>query len=144
MSETEEHLTKLFSEWIKAEELLHEAEKRLSETSQVLQLEVNGLSSKVKRVREEIGEVLQKNGVLETIIPGKVMDYKVYFPTPKESVKVEDVNAVPDEWCRVERKANLKEIGEYMKGLREVDAPLPNWAIFQTGETKVSWKAVKK
>jgi hypothetical protein len=86
---------------------------------------------------------MAETGKVEVLLPGAVTDFKIGWSTPRETVRVEP-DAVPDEFCKIERKPRLKEIGEYLKGLRDAGEPFPNWGGFQTGASKPAWKAVKK
>jgi hypothetical protein len=71
------------------------------------------------------------------------MDFKIGWTTPRETVKAEP-DATPDQFCKIERKPKLKEIAEHLKHLRQANLPLPNWASFERGASKLAWKAVKK
>lgn len=144
INEGEKELMEAFAKVLSREEILREAEAKLKEATTELSRLVNHAEIDLKQAWEEVDNFLRENGVTETIIPGRHMDYKVSYGTPRESVKVIDPEAVPDEFVKLERKPKLKEIGEMLKKLRESGQALPNWATFQWGERKLGWKAVKR
>ena len=92
----------------------------------------------------EIAALMGESGEFEVTLPGQANDFRIGWNTPRESVDVPDVAAVPDEFVKIERKAKLKEIGEHLKKLRDQNAALPNWARFERGERKLQYKVVKK
>jgi len=106
--------------------LVHVADKALSDAWGVMQ------------------NLMKETGEVECVIPGNAVDYVVSYSTPRESVKVEDVDAVPEEFVKIERKPILKDIGEHLNKLRDIGVSLPNWAVFQLGESKLQWRTRKK
>ena len=116
----------------------------MAEATTLLGMKVTGAENALSQAWEAVQKLMAETGEPEVLLPGAVTDYKIAPSTPRETVKVESPDAVPDEFCKIERKPRLKEIGEFMKGLRDQNLPLPNWARFEHGASKLGWKAVKK
>lgn len=138
-----EKLMESFAKVLKAEDAAREAKARLQEMTSVLEREVTLAEQAMAAAWQEVQDHLAETGEYEVTLPGSVTDYKLYWTTPSQRVKVEP-EAVPDEFCKVERKPKLKEIAEALKKWREAGDPLPNWARFEAGASKLAWKAVKK
>jgi hypothetical protein len=136
-------LVEAFAEVLKAEDTLREAKTKFQEAAAVLEREVALAEQALKAAWVDVNDLLAETGEFEVTLPGSVTDYKLYFTTPTQRVKVEP-EAVPDEFCKIERKPKLKEIGDYLKQLKEVGGSPPNWARFEAGESKLAWKAIKK
>jgi hypothetical protein len=146
MDEIQEHEQKLmaaFGKVLAAEDRVAEAKSKLDEAVAMLGLERSTAETALTAAWGEVALLLNETGEVEVLLPGSVTDFRVGWTRPRESVRA-DPEATPDEYCRVERKPKLKEIGEYLKGLRDGGLALPNWASFQPGEPKLAWKAVKK
>jgi hypothetical protein len=142
----EEHKQRLlvaFGAVLSAEERVSDVKRRQDEATILLQQERNGAEAALEKAWMEIQGLLAETGEVEVILPGEVTDFKITWSSPRETVKVEP-EAVPDEFCKTERRPRLKEIGEYLKGLRDAGLDLPNWGSFQTGSTKLGWKAIKR
>ena len=142
----EDHKQRLlvaFGAVLAAEERVSDVKRRQDEAATLLQQERNGAESSLEKAWIEVQELLAETGEVEVILPGEVTDFKIAWSSPRETVKVE-TEAVPDEFCKIERKPRLKEMGEYLKGLRDGGLDFPNWASFQTGATKLGWKAIKR
>lgn len=103
-----------------------------------LQKDLDWAKKESDQAREVMKEAMQTTGEYELDLKGEYCDYKVYYTTPRKSVKV-DVEAVPDEFCKIVKTPKLKEIGE----LLESETP-PNWARYELGESKLTYKMVKK
>lgn len=88
--------------------------------------------------RIALSDEMAANGVMEDTIEGDLVNYKLYYTTPRISVKA-DADATPDEYCKLERVPKLKEIKEFLD-----DGNLVNWASLQPGESKLAYKVVKK
>lgn len=107
-------------------------------------MQISKHEATVERIWQQIAKLMQETGEYEVIIPSDVMDYKISYTTPKESVKVLDVESLPDQFVKVEKKPKLKELGELLRSLRECGANLPNYAVLEMGEPKLKWTAIKK
>jgi hypothetical protein len=90
--------------------------------------------------RVSVQEELAGTGEYEVNVPGEYCDYKIYFTTPRASIKVISAYAVPDEFCKTERIAKLKEIKEYLDTVKD----LPNWATIEMSQPKLTYKIQKK
>ncbi len=84
-----------------------------------------------------IDAIMKESGEFEVGLTIGHNHYKINYSTPRQSVKIVDIDAVPDEFCKIERKPKLKEIGELLKNGNT------NWAMFELGEKKLQWKAIK-
>jgi hypothetical protein len=91
-----------------------------------------------------IAKLMAETGEVEVILPDLAQDYKLAYNTPPEKVDVPDESAVPDEWCKLERAVKKKELLSYLKGLRDVGDPMPNWATLQRGSASLGYKLIKK
>jgi hypothetical protein len=143
IQEHEQKLLVAFAAVLAAEDRLSDVRTRLEQATTLLQQERTGAEAALERAWVEVQNLLAETGEVEVLLPGQVTDFKIGWGKPRETVKAEP-EATPDEFCKIERKPKLKEIGEHLKGLREGGLPLPNWASFHTGEPKLWWKAVKK
>jgi hypothetical protein len=132
-----------FAAVLRAEQEVSAAKTVLDEAVTPLRQKLTGAETRLTSAWVEVERLMGSTGEFEVLLPGDVTDYKISFSTPRESVDV-DADAVPDEFCKIERKPKLKEIGEHLKGLRDSDQPLPNWGRFKLGERKLGWKAIKK
>jgi hypothetical protein len=145
-SEIEDHHQRLlaaFGAVLRAEDAVSDVKRRQTEAEALLQQERNRAESEMEKAWEEVGRLMAETGEPEVLLPGEATDFKIAWSTPRETVKAEP-DATPDEFCKIERRPKLKEIGEHLKQLRKGGIPLPNWATFQLGTSKLGWKAVKK
>ncbi len=128
----------LFGRLVKASNALSEAE--VAEKERVLQAKeaISKLKVAAESARVELESFMRENGLLEAVVESGCIDYKLSIANPRASVKV-DEDAVPDEWCKIERKPKLKEIGDYLKLGGQV-----NWARFEVGAASLQWRPVKK
>jgi hypothetical protein len=143
IQEHQQHLLAAFCAVLAAEEKVSDVKRRQEEAAILLQQERNGVETVLERAWIEVEKLMAETGEVEVILPGDVTDFKIAWSTPRETVKVEP-EAVPDEFCKMERKPRLKEIMDYLKGLRDASLDFPNWASFQTGSSKLGWKAIKR
>jgi len=118
---------------------------------------IAGIKSELARLKDDQGlherelesawqamaQLMADTGEVEVILPDTSIDYKIAYSTPRETVKA-DPDATPDEFCKIERKPKLVEIGKHLNQLRDSGQPLPNWAQFEAGANKLTWKAIKK
>jgi hypothetical protein len=146
MDAIQEHEAKLmaaFGKVLNAEEQVSAAKMKLEEATTTLGLEKSTADAALSAAWGEVASLLKETGEVEVLLPGSVTDFKVGWTNPREGIRA-DPEATPDEYCKIERKPKLKEIGEHLRGLRDGGMPLPNWASFHLGEPKLAWKAVKK
>ena len=139
MSSHEEQLMQHFAKVLKADAAIAEAKTKKQEAEAKAKLAINAAEKQARDAWDAIEALMKETGEYEVLLPDNHIDYKICYTTPRQSVKV-DESAVPDEFVRIERKPKLKEIGDYLKTL---DTP-PNWASFERGEPKLTYKAVKK
>ena len=81
---------------------------------------------------------MKEGGEYEVFIEDITHDYKIAYQKGREKVIIADESAVPDEFCKIERKPKLREIAEHLKTAQT------NWAKFERSEPKLQWKIVKK
>lgn len=129
---------------LRAEDRIRLAKSELDDATSRLKLEINQGEHDLAVAWEGMQALMAETGEVETTLPGAANDYRIHWTSPRESVKVEDADAVPDEWCKIERKPKLAEIGKMLKGLAATGGQFPNWATLERGEAKLAWKAVKK
>lgn len=137
-------LSELLAAIIRSENEVSQIESDLAERGIAAKIKIAELETVQIEKWAEIKAHMEETGEYEIILSGSATNYKICYSAQRESVKVSDPNAVPDEWVKTERKPKLKEIGDYLKALREAGQPLPNWANLELSEKRVSWKAVKK
>lgn len=125
-----EHLIK----WLEADKQIAEINIKIAE----LQKEKALYERSTEEASIAISDEMSANGVIEDIIEGELINYKLYFTTPRMTVKV-DAAAVPDEFCKIERVPKKKEIKEFLEAGNQV-----NWASLERGASNLSYKAVKK
>lgn len=86
--------------------------------------------------------LMQEQGVTEETVEGQGAKYKIHQTKPRGSVKVADVDALPDEFVRVKKEADKKKISDFLKGLPP--EKMPNWATIEHGAPKVTYSVLKK
>jgi hypothetical protein len=128
-------MEELFMAWLEADNAVHAIKERIK----AQETELAKANTEATEAMIKVRDLMNHDGVLEDTINGKFIDYKLYYTTPRESVKV-DAEAVPDKFCKIERKPKLKEIGDL---IRESEAP-PNWARFELSEPKLTYKAITR
>lgn len=134
-------LLQAFAAVLRAEEAIRVAKSDLQEVTARLSHDISLGELALTDAWKDVADLLAETGEFEATLPGTANDYRLYWSTPSRRVKVEP-DAVPDEFCKIERKPKLKEIGDYLKGLPA--EAMPNWGRFEAGESKLAWKAVKK
>jgi hypothetical protein len=147
MTEIEQHEQQLmaaFARILRAEEEMAAAKTRHQQVEEQHRQELRQLEDEMAAAWADVAGLMKETGEIEVLLPGDVTDYKIGYAATRESVKAEDPAAVPDQFCRFERKPMLKEIGEHLKGLRDAGLPFPNWGRLERSEPKLGWKAVKK
>lgn len=139
MSSHEQKIMMHFAKVLKADAAIAEAKTAKQEAEAKAKLAINAAEAKAREAWDAIEAIMTETGEYEMLLPDNHIDYKISYTTPRQSVKV-DESAVPDEFVKIERKPKLKEIGEYLK----TQDTLPNWASFERGEAKLTYKAIKK
>lgn len=133
-----------FGAVLQAEEVLRVAEVALRDQAAALSLKVAEAETALRDAWLGVEQIMQETGEVELLLPGEAGDYKIAYGASRESVKCESVDAVPDEFVRLERKPKLKEIGDHLKGLRAIGSAMPNWAALERKPGRLAWKLVKK
>lgn len=133
----------LFNAMLKAEQSLSAAETHLADVQMKAKRDVIAAENALQSAVDAITSYMRENGLVEELIRGDHLDYKLSFSKPRGSVKAEP-DAVPDEFVKIERKPKLREIGEYLNALAESGLDFPNWARIEYSEPKLQWKAIKK
>lgn len=139
----QQQLLTAFTQVLSAEERIASDKAKLAEVTINLKSAIAEAEIELTEAWKQIEQLLSETGEYEALLPGTVTDYKIGWSSPVERVKA-DPDATPDEFCKIERKPKLKEIGEHLKAIRAEGQPLPNWASFERGEPKLGWKAVKR
>lgn len=132
-----------FARVLKAEERIRQAKTEMESVTNLCKLEISEGEHEMSLAWTEISNLMAETGEVELILPGKASDFVIGWNTPRESVKADPVGT-PDEWCKVERKPRLTDIGKHLKQLREAGQALPNWAAFEYGERKLQYRVTKK
>lgn len=134
----EEYIQAAFDCVLKAEAELTEIDGKLSKSVAALRMERALAESTLYKAWKALDFLMQETGEVEVLLKADNGWNKIYYTTPRQKVVVDDA-AVPDNFCKIERKPKLKEIGE------ELDrGALFNWARYETGESKLAWRNVKK
>lgn len=133
-----------FAAVLKAEDKLRLLEVEKEKTLTGLAIKISDAEIFIIEAWKVVEEIMKKNGLLEDTLPGSANDYKIYYTTPRETVKVVDEKAVPKEFIKIEKSVMKKELLEHLKGLRDGKLNLPNWATIERGNSKLQWKAIKK
>jgi hypothetical protein len=144
IEEHEQKCLMAFAEVRRAENALAEAETAQTEAKNRWAMVVGEAETRLTTAWQALDALMKETGELELLLPSEDGGYKVAYDKPRETVKVENVDAVPDEFVKTERKPKLKDIGDHLKDLRAAKVALPNWATLQKGEPKLVWRHVKK
>lgn len=128
-----------FQAVLDAENELFGHKRALAEATTLLQQKVNGAEKRLADAWLEVEKMMASNGEYETVIPlDETNGYRIGWSTPRQSVKVVDLAAVPDDLCKIERKPKLKEIGDLLKAGEK-----HNWASLEYGEKHLQYRIVK-
>jgi hypothetical protein len=144
IQEHEQALLVAFAEVIRAEDKIAKANAAIEQVQQEQAATIREGESLLQESWDRIAALLNESGEVSVTLPGAVTDYEIYRTSPRESVKVVDPTAVPEAFCKVERKPKLKDIGDYLRAQARASLSLPNWAALELGETKLAWRAKKK
>lgn len=142
MDETE--MMKLLGEILEQESKIRLIENEKKVKNLTWDMDILTAENAIKSLYQRIEK--QMNGAREVILPGETVDYKISYTTPRKSIDVADIEAVPAEFVsiREEKSPKKKEIAAYLETCRAEHRPLPNWAIEKVGESKLQWAGVKK
>ena len=132
-----------FAAVLKAEDAQREAEIQLRDETARLKSAVIHSENAAAEAWRAVEALMAETGEVEVTLPGVANDYKVYWSAAGESVKVCDIESVPEAFVKTERKPKLKDIGDHLKQLRDSGQPLPNWASLEKGKPSLAWKPVK-
>lgn len=120
-----------------AEDALSAAKSNLDHETVLLTNAKNAAEKKLADTWIEIEKLMAESGEYEINLLKH--HAKICYSSPRQSVKIVDIDAMPDEFCYIVRKPKLKEIGNMLKaGLQT------NYASLEYGEKKLMWKAIKK
>lgn len=128
----EEHL----KAWMTADKKVAEIKTTINDLKQ----DLADVEKEAEAAKFAIQEEMAATGEYEVNVPGEYCDYRIYFTTPRSSTKVTSPDAVPDEFCKMERIPKLTEIKEY---IATVDT-LPNWVTIEASTPKLTYKVSKK
>jgi hypothetical protein len=124
----------LLSRWLEADKNAAQIKAEID----ALEIKLHTAKREAESAAFEIQQEMADTGEYEILVQGEYTDYKIYWGGGRESVKVENPDAVPDEFCKIERKPKLREIAEHLK-TNQV-----NWAAVEKGSQKLNYKLVKK
>lgn len=128
-----------FKRILECERSLSSAKAELQKAETIFGGAVNRAEKDLKDAWEAIEGIMAQTGEYEILLPGENgMDYKIAWSTPRQSVKIVDDAAVPDEFCRVKREPDKKKIKEELES-----GAKHNWAALEYGEKHLTWKAIK-
>lgn len=127
-----------FQAVLDAERDLSAAKTELDKATTLLTQAKNGAETRLEKAWVQIELMMAENGEYEVIIPSEGHSYKIGWSTPRQSVKVVDVEALPEDLVKTEKKPKLKEIGDRLK-----EGWKTNAASLEYGEKRLQWKVVK-
>lgn len=96
--------------------------------------------AKVDQYEGMCSRLMREDGVTEEIIESDLARFKLTFSTPTKTLDIPDVDAVPDEFIKTERKPMKREIKD---AYGDFDV-LPNWVQWKEGESKFVYRVLKK
>ena len=120
--------------WMEADKAVSDIKKEADAVEQRLK----AAQAESDSARDAAKDYMAETGEYQVDIEGGLADYQIYWTAARESLKVENPDAVPDEFCKIERKPKLREIADYIK-----DNPV-NWAVMEKGTSKLTYKLKKK
>lgn len=147
MSEIDLHQKNLmltFADILKHEKALTEAEIAAKDSARRHSAIIAQHKTDLDAAWEGMEDLLRETGEIEVVLPGNNTDYRICWQKGRTSISAPDPDAVPDEYCKLERKPMLKQIGVLLDSLTGAGQPLPNWASYERGEDKLVWKPVKQ
>lgn len=122
--------------WLEADSKMQKIKSSIDD----LKGDLADVEKEAEAARFAIQEEMASTGEFEVNIPGEYCNYRLYFTTPRSSVKIASPDAVPDEFCKMERTPKLNEIKEHLAGTDT----LPNWVTIEMSTPKLSYKIQKK
>jgi hypothetical protein len=129
----------LFDKVLQCESILSAAKTELQKATTLFGQAVNGAQKKLDDAWKEVEAYMSSTSEYELEFPApEGLKYVVGWSTPRQSVKVTDVDALPDDLVKIEKKPKLREIGERLKQGWQTNA-----AKFELGEKHLQWRTVK-
>lgn len=129
-----------FVEYLEAEREIARLEEEKKQADFEMARFLAEAKANLAKCEENCTRIMRETGVVEEIVEGQLSNFKLGFSTPRRTVDIVDVDAVPDEWVKTERKPMKKEIMAEFKDA----ASLPNWLQWKEGVSKFQWNVVKK
>lgn len=130
-------IEKAFRELLEAEAALLKKEAEAKQIKWELDQDIALIERYVSQKQEELKKLMGDEKSI--LIEDELQNWKISYTKPRGKVKVTNIDAVPDELVKIEKKPMLKEIGAYLD-----EHGLSNWAEIETSEPKLTWRAVKK
>lgn len=130
----------LLKRLIAAEQMLAEIECEKRDAVFAFDARIADANAVLADAQAALDAYMRDNGLTRDKIEGGTVDYVIEWSKPRESVKVLDADAVPDELCSFVRKPRLKDVGEWLRA----QTVQPNWAVIEKGQPRAVWKTVKK
>lgn len=129
----------LFKAVLECEADLSAAKTELQKATTLFGQRVNGCEKKLADAWKEVESYMASTGEYEMEFPAPAgQKYVVGWSTPRQSVKIVDDAAVPDEFCRIKREPDKKKIKEELES-----GKAHNWASLEYGEKHLQWRSVK-
>ena len=128
-------MSELFARWVAADAKIASLEHHIAELEAEKQQQEREADDAANQIRKEMIE----NGVSEDLIEGEIINYIIYFTKSRGAVKCPNSDAVPDRFCKIERKPEFKKIREFLDEGNQV-----NWATIEFSEPKLTYRLVKK
>ncbi len=133
-----EFLQIAFDEVLAQERAISEAKLEIVTVTTPLEIKKAQAEQALEKAWQHIAALMAETGEFEVLLPGENCDYKIAYSKPRQNVEVDD-DAVPDEFCKLVRTPNKKEIKEMLESGAKV-----NWARLKDGESKLNWRTIKK
>lgn len=128
-----------FQAVLDAENELSKAKSELDKATTLLTQAKNGAEKRLSDAWLQVEKMMAENGEYETIIPlDETNGYRIGWSTPRKSVKVVDVEALPEDLIKTEKKPKLREIGDRLKEGWQTNA-----AALEYGEKHLQYRMVK-
>lgn len=128
-----------FQAVLDAENELSKIKTELDKATTLLTQAKNGAEKRLADAWLQVEKMMAENGEFECIIPlDETNGYRIGWSTARQSVKVVDVEALPDDLCKIERKPKLREIGDKLKEGWQTNA-----AALEYGEKHLQYRVVK-
>jgi len=138
--EYQNHIEAAFEELLFCEEALSKASTERKKADVLFGNAEAEAEMKVREAWAAIEAIMSETGEYEIMLPAPGgVQYQIGWSVPKQSVKVIDDDAVPDEFCRLKREPDKKKIKEAMDYGTKL-----NWARLEFGESHLQWKIIKE